>query len=65
MGLEASYDIELPDRRRLKTLKISGNITNLGNIQGISTAIVTSASGGYQAYPLPPRMWFVTVEAGL
>jgi len=25
--------------------------------------VVTSASGGYQAYPIAPRQFFVTLEA--
>ena len=65
VGLEASYEFEVAEDGVFKKLKLSGNITNLTNNTGISTASVTSASGGYQAYALPPRMWFVTVEAGL
>ena len=65
MGLEASYLFELPPDNFVKTLKLSGNVTNLGNEKGVSTAVVTGASGGYQAYPLTPRMWFVTLQAGL
>jgi outer membrane receptor protein involved in Fe transport len=73
--LEASFNIDLPADNVLKGLKISGNITNLANITGVSTAVVTSAGlttptfpisgGGYQAYPIPPRMFFLTVGAAL
>ena len=65
LGLEASYTIGLPAGSAVNSLKLSANVTNLGDEKGISTAVVTGASGGYQAYPLPPRMWFFTVEAGL
>lgn len=64
LGLEASYTLDQPFDA-VQQIKISGNITNLTDTKGVSTAVVTSASGGYQAYPLPPRMWFVTLEAGL
>ena len=46
-------------------LKISGNITNLADIKGISTINVTGASGGYGGFPIPPRMFFVTVSGSL
>jgi iron complex outermembrane receptor protein len=62
-GLEASYTFE--DLDILKKLKISGNITNLADIKGISTINVTGASGGYQGFPIPPRMFFVTVSGNL
>jgi hypothetical protein len=65
LGLEASYTFEMPSDGTVKTLKRSGNVLNLNNETGVSTAVVTGASGGYQAYPLPPRTWFMTVEAGL
>jgi iron complex outermembrane recepter protein len=64
LGLEASYSFDMPVDGTVKTLKLSGNITNLNDEKGVSTAVVTGPSGGYQAYPLPPRTWFVTVEAG-
>ena len=31
----------------------------------MSTAVVTSASGGYQAYPIAPRRVFVTLQAAI
>ncbi|MEI9988767.1 MAG: TonB-dependent receptor [Rhizomicrobium sp.] len=61
VGLEASYTVDLPLNEYLHRLKISVNATNLGDVQGVSTAVVTGASGGYQAYPLAPRMGFVTL----
>jgi outer membrane receptor protein involved in Fe transport len=63
-GLEASYTLEGASLDSVaRRLKLSFNITNLGNERGISTAVVTGNSGGYQAYPLPPRMAFATVAA--
>jgi outer membrane protein OmpA-like peptidoglycan-associated protein len=62
LGLEASYTLDQPFDA-VQQIKISGNITNLTDTKGVSTAVVTSASGGYQAYPLPPRMFFVTLAA--
>lgn len=62
-GLEASYTFD--DIDILKKLKISGNITNLADIKGVSTINVTGASGGYQGFPIPPRMFFVTVSGNL
>ncbi len=47
----------------LSDFKIAANVTNLGGIRGVSTAVVTGNSGGYQAYPLEPRMFFVTLSA--
>ena len=63
-GLEASY---LFDTRVgvLKDMKISANVTNLGGVRGWSTAVVTSNSGGFQAYPIAPRMAFLTLSAKL
>ncbi|MDB5735607.1 MAG: TonB-dependent receptor [Alphaproteobacteria bacterium] len=62
-GLEASYTFD--DVDYLKKLKISGNITNLADIRGVSTINVTGASGGFQGFPIPPRMFFVTVSGSL
>ncbi len=62
LGLEASYTLDQPFDA-VQQIKISGNITNLTDTKGVSTAVVTGASGGYQAYPLPPRMFFVTLAA--
>jgi len=62
MGLEASYRWELP-QGWAKSLRLSANLTNLADTKGVSTAVVTSTSGGYQAYPLAPRMFFLTAAA--
>ena len=63
MGLEASYRFEMSAASRVKSARISANVTNLGDRKGISTAVVTGASGGYQAFPLSPRMFFMTLAA--
>ena len=60
-GLQASYNFDMTGNAWLKAAKISGNVTNLGDLKGISTANVTGASGGYSAFPLSPRMFFVTL----
>lgn len=65
MGLETSYTFDLPDDGFVHRLKLSGNITNLTDTRGVSSIVVTGASGGYQWYPIAPRMWFVTVGAAL
>jgi iron complex outermembrane recepter protein len=63
-GLEASYSFDrLLGNSVLKDIKLSGNITNVADRRGVSTAVVTSNSGGYQAYPIAPRMFFVTLSA--
>ncbi len=61
-NFEASYALQMAPGAWLKTAKISINITNIADIKGVSTVSVTSASGGYQAYPVAPRMGFVTLE---
>jgi iron complex outermembrane receptor protein len=65
-GLEASYVFERPlGLGHVDSIKLSANVTNLTGIRGVSTAVVTSNSGGYQAYPIAPRMGFLTVSAKL
>ena len=63
-GLEASYVFDRPfGAGVVQNIKLSANVTNLGGIRGVSTAVVTSNSGGYQAYPIAPRMGFLTLSA--
>ena len=63
-GLEASFTFDRPfGAGVIEDIKVSANVTNLGGIRGVSTAVVTSNSGGYQAYPIAPRMGFLTVSA--
>ena len=63
VGLEASYLIGLPSQTLLQSTKLAVNVTNLGDEKGISTLVTTGASGGYQGYPIAPRMVFVTLQA--
>ena len=67
LGLEASYSFDSIGFDEIKGLKISGNIINLTDKKGVADIGVpgSPASGGYTYYPLPPRMFFVTVSAGL
>ncbi len=63
LGLQASYLFELPSAEWVRSVRASVNVTNLTNEKGVSTAVVTGPSGGYQAFPLAPRMAFVTLDA--
>ncbi len=63
LGMEMAYSFETPHWDYLHALKLSLNMTNVLDTRGVSTAVVTSASGGYQAFPLAPRMVFVTLGA--
>ncbi len=64
LGAEASYLFQVPDGHFIRTFKLSANATNITNTKGVSTATVTSNSGGYTAYPIAPSMFFVTLAAG-
>ena len=64
-GVEAGYSFDVGDGELVKKLRLSGNITNLFNVKGVSTITVTGASGGFQGYPIPPRMFFMTLGAAL
>jgi hypothetical protein len=65
-GVEASYVFVKPlGLGHVDSIQLSANVTNLTGIRGWSTAVVTSNSGGYQAYPIAPRMAFVTLSAKL
>ncbi|CAN7351953.1 TonB-dependent receptor [Phenylobacterium sp. LjRoot225] len=63
VGLEAGYRFDVTGSTWLKAARVSANITNLFDRKGVSTAVVTGNSGGYAAFPLAPRMGFVTVAA--
>ena len=62
VGLEASYRLQTTPTW-MRSAKVSLNVTNLGNTRGVSTAVVTGNSGGYQGYPIAPTMGFVTLQA--
>ncbi|MCW4590474.1 TonB-dependent receptor [Gluconacetobacter entanii] len=60
-SINAGYTIRnIP---HVQGLKIQGNITNLTGTRGWSTLNTTYASGQYTAYPIAPRMFFLTVGA--
>lgn len=63
VDLQAGYTFDMTDKGFVKGLRITGNVTNLFDKKGVSTAGVTSNSGGYTAFPQAPRMGFVTVSA--
>ena len=67
LGLEASYTFDNVGVDWVKQFKISGNILNLTDEKGVADIGVpgSPASGGYTYYPLPPRMFFITVGASL
>lgn len=61
-GLNAGYTFHnIP---HVRDLRIQGNITNLTNEKGWSTLGTNQASGQYTAFPIAPRMFFITVQAG-
>ena len=49
----------------LASLKVQGNITNLTNTKGWSTINATQTSGQFSAYPIAPRMFFLSISAAL
>ncbi|PXA86331.1 TonB-dependent receptor [Caulobacter sp. D4A] len=63
VDLQAGYTFDMPADGLVKGLRVSANITNLFDKKGVSTANVTSNSGGYTAYAQAPRMGFVTLSA--
>ena len=60
-----SVGVDLPaEMLGMKKAKLSLNVTNLGDVKGVSTLSVGSATNNYSAYPIPPRQWFLTYSAG-
>ncbi|NHO31406.1 TonB-dependent receptor plug domain-containing protein [Acetobacter sp. LMG 1636] len=60
-SMNASYTIEgIP---HVKGLRVQGNITNLTGTRGWSTLTTSNASAQYTAFPVAPRMFFLTVSA--
>jgi outer membrane receptor for ferrienterochelin and colicin len=62
-GLEASYRLPLGGQGLVKAAKLSINVTNLGDIKGVSAIVVGNATVSYGVYPIPPRMVFGTLTA--
>jgi outer membrane receptor protein involved in Fe transport len=63
VGLEASYRFTTVPVSWVRSAKFSVNATNITGKRGISTVVITSASGGYQGYPIAPSMVFATLQA--
>ena len=62
-AVQASYTFDDSLGSLLSGVKVAANVTNLSDKKGISTAVVTGNSGGYQGFPIAPRMFFITVSA--
>ena len=63
-GLEASYRLPLNGAGFVKGAKLSINVTNLGDVTGVSTIVQPgSASVSFGVFPIPPRMVFGTLTA--
>ncbi|WP_410211540.1 TonB-dependent receptor [Aquirhabdus sp.] len=65
LGAEASY--QLPKAYGIDS-KLSLNVTNIANKKGYSSLVVNGpvyATSGYAAYPLAPRMFFITLSTKL
>ncbi len=61
----ARLAVALPtDVTGVRKAELSLNVTNLGDIQGVSSLSIGSATNGYSAYPIAPRQFFVTLAAG-
>jgi len=60
-SVDAGYTIRgIP---HVPALRVQGNITNLTNTRGWSTINATQASGQFTAFPIAPRMFFLTLSA--
>ncbi len=49
---------------KVRKAELSLNVTNLGDVTGVSSLSIGSATNSYSAYPIPPRQFFVTFAAG-
>jgi len=63
VGLEGSYRFTVPSGYYVRGAKLSLNVLNLTDVKGVSALNITSASGGYTAYPIAPTQVFVTLQA--
>jgi len=64
LSAQASYALPL-DSAWMHDAKLSLNVSNLTQKQGIYEVVVGAASGTYNTYPIPPRQWFVTFSTKL
>lgn len=60
-SMNAGYTIHgIP---HIPALRVQGNITNLTNTRGWSTVSTTQTAGQFTAFPIAPRMFFLTLSA--
>ncbi|MBO9708382.1 MAG: TonB-dependent receptor plug domain-containing protein [Caulobacter sp.] len=62
LSLQVSYSFQTPANWPIKDLKLSANITNLGQEKGDLNVNVSQAAGSYATFPIPPRQGFVTLS---
>jgi len=65
LGLQAGYQLHTLAGGWLKDAKLSLNVQNLADSQGVSTLGVGAASGTYNTYPIAPRQVFLTFSSRL
>ena len=64
LGLQASYRIPTKATSWFKQPKIALNVTNLTDRKGDYEVVVGQPANTYNTYPMPPRMWFITLSSG-
>jgi iron complex outermembrane recepter protein len=62
LSLQVSYAFQTPASWPIKDLKLSANITNLGQEKGDLNVTATQPAGSYSTFPIPPRQAFVTLS---
>jgi iron complex outermembrane receptor protein len=62
LSLQVSYDFQTPANWPIDNLKLSANITNLGQKKGDLNVTVSQPAGSYSTFPIPPRQGFVTLS---
>lgn len=62
-NLQAGYNFDVSNSNLVKDLRLSLNVTNLGDIKTTSTLVVGAINKTYNTYPMPPRMVFVNLTA--
>jgi iron complex outermembrane receptor protein len=62
LSLQVSYAFETPASWPIQDLKLSANITNLGQEKGDLNVTATQPAGSYSTFPIPPRQAFVTLS---
>jgi hypothetical protein len=62
LSLQVSYAFQTPANWPIQGLKLSANITNLGQEKGDLNVTVSQPAGSYSTFPIPPRQGFVTLS---